>query len=72
MDETGVEFGRGVINYSADQARKLCGCSSDQVAELLGYNGPEELTSELVSRQNLALPSPRERDSGERSSEEGS
>ena len=71
MDETGVEFGRGVVNYSADQARKLCGCSSDQVAELLGYNGPDGLTSELVSRQSLALTSPLERNSGERSSGEG-
>ena len=26
MDERGVEFGRGVVNYSAEQARKLCGC----------------------------------------------
>ena len=58
MDETGMEFGRGVIKYSAEQARKLCGCSSDQVAELLDYNGPEKLTSELVSRANLAVTAP--------------
>ena len=69
MDERGVEFGRGVVNYSAEQARKLCGCSSEQVAELLGYSGPEVLTSELVSRQNLALTSPLERNSAECSSE---
>ena len=54
MDEDGVEFGRGVVNYNAQQARNLIGCRSDEVAGVLGYDGPEE----LVSRQNLALTAP--------------
>ena len=54
MDETGLEFARGVVNYNSEQATKLIGCKSDQMADILGYNGPEE----LVSRQNLALLSP--------------
>ena len=54
MDEAGVEFGRGVINYSSAQARKLCGCCSEEVAELLGNDGPQE----LVSRQNIAVTAP--------------
>ena len=54
MDEAGVEFGRGVVNYSSAQARKLCGCRSEEVAELLGNDGPQE----LVSRQNLAVTAP--------------
>lgn len=56
LDEHGVEFARGVANYAAEQARQLIGLRSDEMADALGFHGPEE----LVSRQNLALLTPAE------------
>ena len=40
MDERGVEFGRGVVNYSAEQARKLCGCKCYPYAYAYPYPYP--------------------------------
>ena len=51
VDEAGVEFARGVVNYSSQQVALLIGRASYYIPDVLGYNGPEE----LVGRQNLAL-----------------
>jgi len=51
VDQQGVEIARGLVNYSADEARKIAGAGSDKIAELLGYQGDEE----LVHRNNLVL-----------------
>lgn len=47
----GVEVARGLSNYSALEANKVKGKSSDMILELLGY-GRE---SELIHRDNLVL-----------------
>ena len=47
----GVEVARGLVNYAADEARKIQGCSSHQIASILGYIDEDE----LIHRDNLVL-----------------
>jgi glutamate 5-kinase len=51
VNPEGVEVARGLVNYSADEARKVLGVSSSQLATVLGYQGDEE----LIHRDNLVL-----------------
>ncbi|WP_322627882.1 glutamate 5-kinase [Halothiobacillus sp.] len=51
LDETGRDFARGLTNYSADQARKLCRQPSGAIAEILGFVEEDE----LVHRDNLVI-----------------
>jgi glutamate 5-kinase len=50
-DIEGLEFARGLSNYSADDARKICGLRTEQVAEVLGSLPYEE----VVHRDNLVV-----------------
>ncbi len=45
------EIARGLINYSADEARQIIGKSSNQIESILGYAGEIE----LIHRDNIAL-----------------
>ncbi|HVJ80282.1 MAG TPA: glutamate 5-kinase [Planctomycetia bacterium] len=47
----GVEFARGLTNYSAAEAGRLCGRTTDQLAQLL----PGSRYEEVVHRDNLVL-----------------
>lgn len=49
VDALGREIARGLVNYSADEARKLQGQPSSKILELLGYQGE----AELIHRDNL-------------------
>ncbi|WP_263140404.1 glutamate 5-kinase [Pseudomonas sp. RIT-PI-AD] len=51
MAEDGREVARGLANYSAAEAQKIVGQSSDAIEKLLGYVGEPE----LVHRDNLIL-----------------
>ena len=51
IDAQGKEIARGLSNYSSDELTKIAGCSSDQIAGLLGYRGDDE----LIHRDNLVL-----------------
>ena len=51
LDESGNEVARGLINYSADEAKKIIGKPSYQIADLLGYQGE----AELLHRDNLVI-----------------
>ncbi len=51
VDMNGVEIARGLVNYSADEARKIVGQSSDRIESILGYIDDEE----LIHRDNLVL-----------------
>lgn len=51
LDETGRDFARGLTNYSADQARKLCRQPSSAIADVLGFVEEDE----LVHRDNLVI-----------------
>lgn len=50
-DSLGCEVARGLVNYSADEARQIVGKSSAQIESLLGYQGDVE----LIHRDNLVL-----------------
>jgi glutamate 5-kinase len=47
----GAELGRGLAEYSDDEASKLVGCQSEQIEDKLGYRG----RSVMVHRDELVL-----------------
>ncbi len=49
IDAEGSEVARGLVNYNADEARRIMGQASDRITEILGYQGDEE----LIHRDNL-------------------
>ena len=51
LDHHGVELGRGLTAYSADDARRIIGHRSHEIEALLGFRGREE----MVHRDDLAL-----------------
>jgi len=51
VDPEGHTVARGLVNYSADEARRIMGKSSAQIEQLLGYVDEPE----LIHRDNLVL-----------------
>jgi len=51
VDHAGREVARGLVNYSADEARRIQGQPSSAIESLLGYVDEEE----LIHRDNLVL-----------------
>jgi glutamate 5-kinase len=51
LDPEGREVARGLVNYAADEARRILGLPSAKVQEALGYPGAPE----LIHRDNLVL-----------------
>lgn len=49
MDGTGV--GHGIVAYDMEEAKKIMGCKSEQIAEILGYSG----RSEMIHRDDMVL-----------------
>jgi len=47
----GAEIGRGLVNFSADEVRRIAGQKSERIAEILGRHEYEE----VVHRDNLVL-----------------
>ena len=50
-DEDGIEFGRGVARFSADEARKICRATTGDIATALGRKAKPE----VVHRDDLVL-----------------
>ncbi len=51
FDPAGVEIARGLVNYDAQETRRIMGHRSEKIADLLGYaNDPE-----LIHRDNLVV-----------------
>lgn len=50
-DGEGTEIARGLVNYDSAEIEIICGKSSGQIEELLGYVGDEE----IIHRDNLIL-----------------
>lgn len=50
-DKDGQELGRGLIAYSDEDARRLIGHKSAEIADILGYRGRDE----MIHRDDLAL-----------------
>ena len=51
VDEQGHELARGLVNYSADETRRIMGLASDRIEETLGYVDEPE----LIHHDNLVL-----------------
>lgn len=51
VDERGVEIARGLVNYPAQECRRLAGVPSERIAAVLGYVDQPE----LIHRDNLVL-----------------
>lgn len=51
IDEQRREIARGVVHYNAVEARKMCGHSSKQMKEILGYMDEPE----MINRDNLVV-----------------
>ena len=51
VDESGIELGRGLINYSSEEAEVLRGQPSSEIEAILGYIGDDE----LIHRDNLVM-----------------
>lgn len=51
VDTNGEEYARGLINYSAEETRKLVGKPSHMIVEQLGY----EREPELIHRDNMVV-----------------
>lgn len=51
VDANGVEIARGLVNYDKDEAVRIIGCKSEEIASILGY----EARSAMVHRNDMAL-----------------
>lgn len=51
VDTAGCEVARGLVNYGAQEARRIIGQSSSQIESILGYVDEQE----LIHRDNLVL-----------------
>ena len=51
LDENNKEFARGIVNYNADSCRKVIGCHSDNILEILGFKNYDA----IITRDNITL-----------------
>ena len=51
VDSLGHELGRGLAEYSSDEARQLVGCQSEAIEDVLGYRG----RAVMVHRDELVI-----------------
>lgn len=51
LDPTGVEIGRGLVAYDVQDAERLAGRKTGDIAEILGYHG----RAEMIHRDEMAL-----------------
>ena len=51
LDESGNEFARGIANYDSDSCRKVIGCHSDSIVEILGFKNYDA----IITRDNITI-----------------
>ena len=51
LDENHNEIARGIVYYSSDSCRKVIGCHSDNIMEILGFKNYDA----IISRDNITL-----------------
>ena len=51
VDPVGREVARGLVNYNAQEASKIIGRPSEQITDLLGYGGEDE----IMHRDNMVV-----------------
>ena len=55
LDDTGTEIARGLVNYAADDLKKIKGLHTSRIAQVLG----DKPYDEIIHRDNLVLTTPR-------------
>lgn len=51
LDEDRKEFARGIVNYNSDDCKKLIGCHSDNILEILGHKNYDA----IITRDNITI-----------------
>lgn len=51
LDEKKKEFARGIVNYDSDSCKKLQGCHSDNIVEILGFKNYDA----IITRDNITI-----------------
>lgn len=51
FDESGVEFAKGMVNYSSGDCAKILGCQSEEIAKKLGGKNYDE----VIHRDNIVV-----------------
>ncbi len=51
LDEDMKEFARGIINYNSDACKKVIGCHSDNILEILGFKNYDA----IITRDNITI-----------------
>ena len=51
LDENGNEFARGIANYDSDACKKVIGCHSDSLVEILGFKNYDA----IITRDNITI-----------------
>jgi len=54
VDAAGCPLAKGIVNYSADEIRKIMGLKSSKIEQVLGYKDYDE----VIHRDNLAVTAP--------------
>ena len=51
LDEENNEIARGIVNYDSDSCKKVIGCHSDNIAEILGFKNYDA----IITRDNITI-----------------
>ena len=51
LDEDKNEFARGIVNYDSEACKKVIGCHSDNIAEILGFKNYDA----IITRDNITI-----------------
>lgn len=51
LDEDHTEFARGIVNYSSDSCKKVIGCHSDNIVDILGFKNYDA----IITRDNITI-----------------
>ncbi len=51
LDEQRVEIARGIVNYNSESCKKVIGCHSDNIMEILGFKNYDA----IITRDNITL-----------------
>ncbi|MBD5402382.1 glutamate 5-kinase [bacterium] len=51
LDEEKNEFARGIVNYDSESCKKVIGCHSDNIAEILGFKNYDA----IITRDNITI-----------------
>lgn len=51
LDEDHNEFARGIVNYNSESCKKVIGCHSDNIMEILGFKNYDA----IITRDNITI-----------------